>query len=178
MVRGRLRDGRSTLGRELAERERRVAEPEARNLAQLAGKPVEIDLTDRLELALGGLHGALDVRLVGVGEAVCLRSDRRDDRVFVEPQRPRSRSGEREQIGDRFARFRIGNRVARTLGDAKFDSVRAATSARKLRSSPAAQREARDAPLEDPRDSPLPGTPHGGKRFCSTSGRPRAWAGA
>ena len=66
---------------------------------------------------------ALHVRLVGVGQAVCVGPGRGDDGVLVETQRRLAGAGEREEVGDRLARLRVCGRVSAALDHLERDAV-------------------------------------------------------
>ena len=83
-----------------------MPDPQRRDLPELRRERVDVELPDRLPAARwAALDRSLDVRLVGVGEAVGLGPRGGDDGVLVEAQGRLARAGDREQVGDRLAAF-------------------------------------------------------------------------
>ena len=91
-MRGRLRRRRAATAGELAQRERRVAEPQQRDLPQLRRELVQAALAlqpaDGAELDVGGAARSHDVGVVGVGEPVRPRPRRGHDRLLAEARAP------------------------------------------------------------------------------------------
>src|SRR5579884_3144566 len=100
----RFRRRRVAAMRELAQRQRRVTQPELCHLVQTLGQPLELagllQQLDGAKLRMRGSTRTDEVRVVGVGEAVRARARRRDDRVLLEREHDTARTGERKDVGD------------------------------------------------------------------------------
>ena len=164
------------------QRERRVADAQARDLAQLRRQLVEPALAlqpaDRPELRVRSPARAHDVGVVGVGEAVGAGAGRCDDGLLAEAQRGVLRAEEGEEVGDRLRPLRVGDRVAAPLVDGErepFGSGELGEEARRVGVRRAqlevrVPRTARRAGGEEARRA--------GTRPGSRGGRRRAGAGA
>ncbi len=109
-----LRRRRVRPGGELAERERRVPEPEVGGVLERRGERVEAPLVaqrrDRLELRAGREALADEVRVVGVREPVRLGPEPRDERPLLECEHGLGRAGRRQVRLDRVPALRVRRR--------------------------------------------------------------------
>ena len=84
-----------------------------RDLLQAGGQLRELsratEALDRAQLVVGCAARANEVGVVGVGESVRPRTRRGHDGALLEQEHRSIRTGEREDVGDRFQAFRIGN---------------------------------------------------------------------
>src|SRR5579884_1304518 len=99
-----------------------MTKPQLGDLDELGGQRVEADRADRLELPVSGAGGALEIRLVGVREAVRVGAEGREDRVLLEREHRVAGTGRGEHAGDRLVPLRVRERVPSPRGDGDGDA--------------------------------------------------------
>ena len=174
----RLRDLRAALLRRALRARATGVAAQVGDLLELRREAVDVELLDRRELLARRVDRSLDVRLVGVREAVRLGSRRGDDAVLVEAQRRLARARDREQVGDRLAALRVGDRVRAALERRERDALARGDLGERGSRRRGPRRAARGAARAGPRASRRRAARRAGTRRGSTSGRRRASAGA
>ena len=124
---GGLRCRRFTPGGELAQRQQRIAEPEAGDLVQTFGQPLELARrlqgAQRLELFLRRAARPDQVCVIGVGEPVRLGARGRDHGALLEGEHGVARTGRVEHRLDRVQPLGVRDGVPPPVAHAETGAV-------------------------------------------------------